>query len=220
MRAVGQQAHPVARHRVADAVDHREGGGRLGRVAEVAQRHAARPGRASRSRRSPGVRRPAAVLRQHHGVGAGPERRARRRPRAWRPGLRRAEDVDDAQRRQPLEEPGGLERRRQHRPARQQEAQRREVVRPRASSSSSSGRAKGSPTICSDVDPLALARWRARRPGRAGWDRPGTTTVPPDSHAEMAFQWAAPCMNGRRRQRPQRAPAARRGGHERRRSAR
>src|SRR5579875_2343144 len=37
--AVGQVARPVTGYRVADAVDHGEGGGRLGGVALVAQRH-------------------------------------------------------------------------------------------------------------------------------------------------------------------------------------
>ena len=125
-RTVGQQPHPIARHRVADTVDHREGGGRLGGVAQVSQGHAPGLGEPP-DLVVAGRQAPAAVLRQHHGMGAAAGSVALGTSHGLTTGLRRPEDVDDAQRRDPLDQ-SGLDGGGQHGAARQQEAQVREVV--------------------------------------------------------------------------------------------
>ena len=107
--AVGAQAGPVARHRVAHAVDDRVRAGRLGGVAEVAEREAAALGQPAElgvaRRRARGSR----SSLQHVVAGADRERAgggaaAGRHVRQLAAGLRRAEPVDDHQRGQVLQE--------------------------------------------------------------------------------------------------------------------
>jgi hypothetical protein len=86
-------------------------------------------------------------------------------------------------------------RRRQHGPAGQQEAQPPEVV---AVAVELVEQGPGE-RVAHDLEgghPLALAGGEHVGRVEPAGCRTGTTTVPPDVHAEMAFQWAAPCMNG------------------------
>ncbi len=128
---VGAQPGPVARHRVAHPVDHRVGARRLGRVAEVAERQPTALGQPAELGVA-GVEQPVEVGGQHVVARAGGER-AGGRPAADRhvrqlpAGLRRAEPVDDHQRRQVGEQPF-LEVRAQRCSAGQQHGQRRQVV--------------------------------------------------------------------------------------------
>jgi hypothetical protein len=72
---------------------------------------------------------------------------------------------------------------------------RRERSYVRASIWSSSGRANGSPTICRAIThSRSQVASTSAGSNRVAWS--GSTTVPPETNAERAFQWAAPCMKG------------------------
>ena len=215
-RPVGEHPGPVAGHRVADAVDHREGAGGLRRVAEVPARHPA------------GLGEPAEL-----GV-AGASRRARSLDSTTLVGERSKVPVEVPRERsdsctpwRPVsDEPSTSTIRRWGTSSRSSSFTLADSVAPPvrrwrrletswgrsgscSRSASTSGRAKASPTMSSDVarsrSTVSSTSWGSRRAG-SSW----MTTVPPVVQHDRAFQWAAPCMNGgagRARRVERRAPS-------------
>ena len=193
---------PVPSDGVADAVDGGEGGRRLGGVAQVAEGD--RPGlgepaqlgitglehTVASQRRPPAPWVPARSGRAH------PARPAARSERSTpcRP-------VSDEPRTSTICRPGTqvqqlvLDAGREQGAAGEQEPQGRRADRIDAAARRPSGRANASPTMRSD-EHRSRSTVSSRSSGSrcAGWSC--TTTVPPASHALIAFQWAAPCMNG------------------------